>query len=125
VKDYVLNLDRPRHLKFGFGAARLIRQKFGDRSVEDILNMKVDEMPFVAWAGLAWEDPELTAEQVEKLIDAKIGEEYTISDVVNIVSDAITRDFGGEPEKKKKSTPSKRKESSPGPSGSRTRTSKE
>jgi len=125
MKDYVLNLDRPRCLKYGFGAARLIRQKFGDRSVEDILNMKVDEMPFVAWAGLAWEDPQLTAEQVEKLIDDKIPEEYTISDIVNIVSDAITRDFGGEPQKKKKSTPSKKKESSPGPSESRTKTSKE
>ncbi len=118
MKEYILQLDKRRRLKFGFGAARLLREKLGDRELDDILKMKIDEMPAVAWAGLVWEDPTLTVEQVEKLLDEKIPDQYSIVKIINIITAAIAQDLGIEPEKKK--TDSQRKESSPSPSGSRT-----
>ncbi len=94
MKDYVLNLDRPRRLKFGFKAIRLIREKFGDREISDLMNMKVDEMPTLAWAGLIHEDQELTVEKVETLLDEKIGKEYSVVDVIGILVAAIAEQIG-------------------------------
>jgi len=94
VKDFVLNLDRPRRLKFGFKAIRLIREKFGDREISDLMNMKVDEMSTIAWAGLIHEDAELTVERVENLLDEKIGQDYTVMDVIGILVEAIAEQVG-------------------------------
>lgn len=96
MKDFVLNLDRPRRLKFGFKAIRLIREKFGDRDIADLMNMKVDEMPIVAWAGLVHEDEGLTAEKVEALIDEKIGKDYSVMDVIGILIEAISEQIGAQ-----------------------------
>lgn len=94
MKDYTLELDRPRKLKFGFKAIRLIREKFGDREVSDLMNMKVNEMPTVAWAGLIHEDSELTVEKVVDLLDEKIGKDCTVMDVIGILIEAITEQIG-------------------------------
>lgn len=94
MKDFILDLDRPRKLKFGFKAIRLIREKFGDREISDIMNMKVDEMSTIAWAGLIHEEPELTVERVEGLLDEKIGEDYTVMDIIGILVEAIAEQIG-------------------------------
>jgi len=117
VKDYILNLDKPRKLKFGFKASRLIREKFGDEDFSDLENINIDDMPAFAWAGLIWEDEELTVEKVEELLDAKISDEFTILDSMNIIVAAFAAHMGVEPVKKKtkkqpkKKIPTKKKES--------------
>jgi len=115
VREYILELDRPRKLKFGFKAIRLIREHFGEKDVSDLLNMKVDEMPIIAWAGLIHEDPNLTIEKVEDLLDGSIPERYTVVEIVNILVKALEDHFGIS---EKKTTSSKKKKRSPESSGS-------
>lgn len=97
MPDYVLNLDRPRKLKFGFRACRLIREKFGDKEINQLLSMKVDEMPVIAWAGMVWDDKDLTIEKAEEIIEEAILEGKTrIIDVINIVSACLIEQFGAQ-----------------------------
>jgi len=121
VREYILELDRPRKLKFGFKAIRLIREHFGEKDVSDLLNMKVDEMPIIAWAGLVHEDPDLTIEKVEDLLDGSIPERYTVVEIVNILAEALADHFGVS---EKKTTSSRRKKKSPGLSESLRKNSK-
>lgn len=123
MKDFVLELDRPRKLRFGFGAARAIREKFGVKQMDDFLNLHIDEIPTFVWAGLLWEDPNLTVEQVEKMLEEKVPEKYRILDVINVVTAALTENLGVETQKKTAST-SEKSEGSPSPSGSPTNNSK-
>jgi len=104
---YVLNLDKPRRLKFGFKAIRLIREQFGDKDISELINMKLDELPKVVWAGLVWEDESLTVEKVEELIDEKVPDEYRVIDIVEVVMKAMTDQIGVGPVKKKKTTSKK------------------
>lgn len=111
MKEYILNLDKPRKLKYGFRALGLIREKYGEKTeLTDVMEIDSDEMPFFAWAGLAWEDTKLTPEKVEDLIEEKIGETYTIMDIIGIIVGAIAEHVGVKIGKKKakKKTPSLR-----------------
>lgn len=103
MKDYILNLDRPRKLKFGFKATRLINEKFKSRDLKKLVEFALDEFIFLAWAGLMWEDESLTEEKVEELLDEKIGVEYSQTDIANIIAEAMTAHSGAEPVKKKAS----------------------
>ena len=106
MKDHVLELDKTRTLRFGFKANRMIRQKFGDRTIEDLLNtLKVDEMPILAWAGLKWEDNALTVEQVEDLLDTVIPKKYTIMKVTEIILEALAEHMGANLKKAKADVP--------------------
>ena len=121
MREHILELDRPRKLKFGFKAIRLIREHFGEKDISDLLNMKVDEMPVIAFAGLIHEDPDLTVEKVEDLLDGSIPERYTVVEIVNILAEALADHFGVS---EKKTTPSRRKKKSPGLSESHKKNSK-
>jgi len=111
MKDYILNLDKPRKLKYGFKASRLIREKFGDKDFRDIGNMHMDEMPTVAWAGLVWEDENLSVEKVEELLDNKIPETYTIIQCMEIIVEAVAAHIGTGPiPPQKKKTKTKKKQ---------------
>ena len=101
MKDYILNLDKPRELRFGFKATRTIRQKFGERSLESLLNIKWDEVPVLVWAGLKWDDKQLTVERVEDLLDDVIPKEYTIIEITNITLEALAAHMGIESKKGK------------------------
>jgi len=107
MQDYILNLDKPRKLRFGFKATRLINEKFGGKGLEDLKELALGEFIFIAWAGLIWEDESLTEERVEALFDEKIGSEYTQTSIINIIAAAITAHSGAKPVKKKQKTPLK------------------
>lgn len=111
MKDYILNLDRPRKLKFGFKATRLINEKFKERDLKKLVEFALDEFIFLTWAGLIWEDKDLTEEAVEELLDEKVGIEYSQTDIANIVAEAMTAHSGAMPVKKKASEtiPSKKR----------------
>lgn len=110
MKDYVLNLDRLRKLKFGFKADRLLTEKYGDKEVWDLEKIALQEFVFFAWVGLLWEDESLTVEKVEELLDEKIGDTYSQFDIITLITDALMAHLGIEPSKKKvtKTTPSKK-----------------
>lgn len=94
MKDYILDLDKPRKLRYGFKALRLLRQKYGERSIESLMNVPVDELPVFAWAGLKWEDDSIKVEQVEGLLDEAIPEKYTIMGIIEVVMGAMAAQIG-------------------------------
>jgi len=99
MKEHKLELDKPRELRYGFRALRDIRLRVGERSLENLMNMPVDEMPVFAWAGLKWEDKTLTVEQVEELLDAAIPDKYTVMEVTEIIITAMADQIGIETKK--------------------------
>jgi len=105
MKDHVLELDKSRTLRFGFKAMRTIRNRFGDRSLDQLMSIKVDEIPVLAWAGLTHEDKALTIEQVEDLLDEAIPKTYTILKVTELIIGALSAQMGVEPKKVKADVP--------------------
>lgn len=103
MKEHIINLDKPRKLRYGFKALKKLKEKYGDKKdLTDILNVTLDEIPYFAWAGLTWEDEALTLEKVEELIDSTIPDRYTIMDVLTIVIGAIAEQMGVKLKKKAK-----------------------
>jgi len=94
MKEHKLELDKPRVLRYGFKALRLIRLKFGERSIANLMNMPIDEMPAFAWAGMKWDDKSITLEQVEDLLDAAIPDKYTVMEATEIIINAIADQVG-------------------------------
>lgn len=111
MKDYVLNLDRPRKLKFGFKADRLLTEKYGNKEVWDLEKIALQEFVSFAWIGLLWEDESLTVEKVEELLDEKIGDTYSQFDIITLITEALGAHLGTMVGKKKvtKTTPSTRR----------------
>lgn len=108
MKEYILDLDKPRKLHYGFKALGLVRQKYGEkRDLTDVMDVNLDEMPFFAYVGLVRGDKTLTPERVEDLIDDAIPEKYTVTDIIKIIAEAITSHIGVKTTKKKvkKKTP--------------------
>lgn len=106
---HILDLDRPRKLKFGFKALKVLKQKYGEaQTLTDVMNVEVSEIPFFAWAGLIWEDEDLTMDRVEDLIEEAIPDKYTILDITTVIVQAIADHVGVKKKgkKKKKQTPS-------------------
>lgn len=114
MEAHVLNLDKSRKLKYGFKALKAIKEKYGGKkSITDVLNVEIDEIPYFAWLGLIAEDESLTEERVEALLDEAIPEKYTIIGIVDVIADAIAEQVGVKKKaktkvKKKKKTPSLR-----------------
>lgn len=100
MKEWTLNLDRPRRLRYDFKALRMLREKYIGKELADIMDMAIDELPFFVWAGLAWEDGTLDPEKVEAMLNEKIGTEFTIAGVAEIIAGALAAHTGLEPGKK-------------------------
>jgi hypothetical protein len=100
MKNFVLELDRPRRLVFDFDAWDLITDKYGAKKEEenfDIskLNITAKEMPFLAFAGMRWEDPELTEQKTRALLNQAIQEgAHTVLSILGPVSEAIFAQSG-------------------------------
>lgn len=95
MKDYILNLDKDRKLRFGFKSLKLLRDNFGDKSLDQLMNIKMDEIPVLMWAGLRWDDATLNVPKVTDLLDNAIGEKkYTILSVTEIVLEALAAQMG-------------------------------
>ena len=110
MKEYILDLDKPRELRFGFKSLRAIREKFGNKSLSELMNIEVDEIPVLVLHGLSWDEKALTLDQVENLLDAAIPKKYTILGVTTLILEALAAQMGidtkkvtaGDLEKKKK-----------------------
>jgi len=110
VKEYILDLDKPRELRFGFKSLRAIREKFGNKSLSELMNIEVDEIPVLVLHGLSWDEKALTLDQVENLLDAAIPKKYTVLGITTLILEALAAQMGidtkkvtaGDLEKKKK-----------------------
>ncbi len=101
MKEFVLELDKPRKLVYDFDAWDRIAEKYGAGEEEgfDIQKLKVTakEIPFLIRIGLLWEDPELTDEAVKGLLNGALREgKYTIIELMNIAVNAICAQAGVE-----------------------------
>jgi len=94
MKDYILDLDKPRMLRFGFKAMRVIRNRFGKKSLDQLMSIQVDEIPTLAWAGLTHEDKSLTVDKTELLLDEAIPEKYTILEITTLILEALAAQMG-------------------------------
>ncbi len=102
MKDFILDLDRPRKLRFGFKALEIIAGKFGkDAGLEELMAIQMHEMPGLVWPGLIWEDKKLTYEQAVDLLDASIPEKHTIIGITAIALEALAAHMGVEIDVKK------------------------
>lgn len=72
-------LDRERHLRFSLKTMREMREKFGPDGLKAGFNQ--DKIAELLWYGLRGEDPGLTVEDVEELVDLE-----TLKDVMEAVS---------------------------------------
>lgn len=92
---YPITLDRDRTFKYSMRALSLAEKKLG-RSIMG-LNMaalSMEQIAALAWCGLRHEDDKLTIENVMDLID----EHSNITEIMNILAEAIQQVFGIKPD---------------------------
>ena len=82
--------------------------------------MAIEELPAFAWAGLVWEDSALKPEDVEALLNDKIGTELTIAGIAEVVADALAAHAGMGPGKKAESSTGQQERSGSQPESSKT-----
>lgn len=86
----VVDLDRPRKLRFGMNQLAALEDALGVPVTElGNIKMGVKELRLILWAGLSWEDPSLTPEKVGELAD-----EADLSYLTEKVGEALTAAFG-------------------------------
>lgn len=90
---HILNLDRSRELRYNITSFVFIQKLTGIKvmeKLEDLLDIDFSYYPAIAWAGLIWDDPGLTVEQVEKFIlDKTQGNEIAMGKIAFTVLEAI------------------------------------
>jgi hypothetical protein len=95
-KQFILNLDRPRELKYDFFAIGVMTRTLKIRDLKALLDLDVSQIPTMAWAGMLWEDPQLTVRKVEKMIkDTIANDEYKLGQIAKTVIDAIADAYRG------------------------------
>lgn len=88
----LIDLDRPRRLRYGLKALALAERQLGrPLSRVDWDALTVDEVVALLWAGLVHEDPGLTPED---LLDALDGAGRTLADTVAAMVRALEEALG-------------------------------
>ena len=72
-KGVPITLDRPRFFRYTLGTLRKIREELGDEALKD--GVSGEKLAKVLCYGLQGDDPELTPEKVEEIIDLQKLEE--------------------------------------------------
>lgn len=62
-----VTLDRVRYFRYTLKALRAIREEFGDNALKE--GVSGEKLAKVLWLGLVGDDPSLTPELVEEMID--------------------------------------------------------
>lgn len=99
MKEFVLELDRPRKLVFDFDAWDLISEHFGSADGKEFdlasMNITYRDLPFLVFAGLKWEDENLNLEQTKKLLNEAIRSgRLDIMQILDVVVRAIFAQSG-------------------------------
>lgn len=91
ARPYVMvELDKPRRLRYGMNQLAALEDALGVPVLElGNIKMGIKELLLFLWAGLSWEDPELTPEKVGELAD-----EADFAYLAEKVGEALTAAFG-------------------------------
>ena len=95
AKLTAINLDKERHLKFGFNSLIEMEKVIGRPLTELDDGVSIADLRSIIYVGLKWEDPELTEEGTGDLIDEGIenndgGMEY----IGEVVGKAVQKSLG-------------------------------
>lgn len=101
VMSVEIKLDKVRHLKLGYRAMKKYEDAFGVPFLETIkefilygengISPKISTMVNIAWAGLVWEDENLTPDDVADLFDG-----YGIENLFGKIQAATEYGLGGD-----------------------------
>ena len=100
MKPYtILNLDKPRQLRFGMGAMIELEEITGITIVDLRKGMTPKQCSQILWVILKQDEPELTLEDTVKLID-----EYAtdLTSIIETVMNTLTLAFEQDDKKRKK-----------------------
>ena len=90
-----ISLDKERHLRYTWGSVRRLKRECGISFTDLDEDVEMDAGGFelmisLLWAGLVWEDRELTADDVADMVDlsrtAEVGE--TIARAIKLSTEA-------------------------------------
>jgi len=89
----VIELDKPRKLRFATKAVKIAEELTGEKLLslfaeQDVIAM--DNLIKIAYAGLCWEDNELTLEKVEDILDEHVS---NITSFVKKLSKAVSHAY--------------------------------
>src|SRR5690606_41904899 len=99
AKPFVtVDLDRPRRLRYGMNQLIQLEEALGVPVSElTQVRMGLKELRLLLWAGLSWEDPDLTLEKAGELA----GEAEDLTELAEKIGEARAAARGGEGEKNK------------------------
>lgn len=86
IQSVIIELDKPRRLRFGMGAANEFEQLTGKKVAEFDDNFTMELCSELIWAMLRQEEPDLTLKDTVKLIDENA---ISLADVIKKTSQAI------------------------------------
>ena len=97
--DYTeIDLDRPRKLKFGIAELRDLQRRLGERGIlqiaERLRSLDLETVVLGYWVGLRRDDPRLTPDGVETILQAQVSSGRLLADLVGPLSDAIAAGAG-------------------------------
>ena len=88
-RRYFLGLDRRRELKYDRESFAIIEQLTGAKDISSLLAIDTEKIPVLAWAGLIWEDPGPSKEQVREWIEKDIGSEDRLGKLFLFIKEAM------------------------------------
>lgn len=82
------------HLRYSFKALRLIEEKFGSLDVLDNLEGRYfSHTLFLLYAGLVSKHPEITVEEVERLLDEEENLPEKLKEISEKIAEAVQKSF--------------------------------
>lgn len=87
----MINLDRPRKLRFGMSAMMQYEQMTGLKIADLSDEISFDACGKLLWVMLSQEDPELTLQKVIELVDENAD---NLTEIVKLTSGAVRAAFG-------------------------------
>ena len=93
----MIDLDRPRELRFGFKALKMIEGTLKKSLIEVVQaglnNLKSSDLENILYAGLKEDDSELDLNKIENLLD-----KTSYIDLISKMTDAINKAYGSDKE---------------------------
>lgn len=87
-------LDRPRNFRFKMRALSSIEKKFGKPLAKlNLQECTIDDLTVIIWAGLVWEDPELTPERLMDIID---NADMSLEQILTMITTAMSEAYAGD-----------------------------
>jgi hypothetical protein len=92
---FILELDRPRQLKFDLATVWALQRKLGVKDIQALYDIDTSEIPELVRAGLAWDSPALSVADVRRMIQEKTGgDKFKLGQLMFMVHEAIISGCG-------------------------------